>query len=345
MMRSLIYILTPILFFASCNPNQEKFNSQIVTVTGPISESQMGLTLEHEHVLVDFIGAEKVKQPQYPIEQALDSLLPYFIRLKESGVQSLIECTPQYIGRDVLLLKAISEKSGLYILTNTGYYAAADKKYLPAHTYCETADQLAERWISEWKNGIDGTGIKPGFIKLGVGGNRLDTIEQKIVTAGAITHLATGLKIAIHTGGALPANDEIDILKTEGVDPSALIVVHSQNMPSEEQIKILKRGAWVSLDGVNNHEGSIEKYTNFLKAIKNENLLYKTLISQDAYWSVIQKENNEIGFEKHGSQYSAILVDLATNLKSNGFSQVEIDQLLINNPAEAYTIEVCKLDQ
>ncbi len=312
-----------------------------MTVNGPMEASQIGTTLEHEHIIVDFIGAEKVKQPQYPAQQALDSLLPYFKELRNNGVQTLVECTPNFIGRDVKLLKAISEETGLNILTNTGYYAAADKKYLPAHTYTETAEQLATRWIDEWENGIDGTGIKPGFIKLGVGKNHLDSIEQKIVRAGAITHLQTGLKIAIHTGSATAANDEIDLLAENGVAAEALIVVHSQNTSIEEQIELIKRGAWVSLDGVNTE--SIEKYTNFLKSIKNQNLLHKVLISQDAYWSVVHRENRQIGFERFGSSYDAILDLLVSGLKTNGFSSEDIDQLLIRNPAKAFAIEILKV--
>lgn len=341
-MKSIFTISLSLLFFISCTSSKKELNFQIMTVTGPIDTNQMGLTLEHEHVVVDFIGAEKVNQPQYKTEQALDTLLPYFIQLKESGIQSFIECTPNYIGRDVKLLKAISEQTGINIITNTGYYAAADKKFLPAHTYTETAEQLAERWTNEWINGIDGTEIKPGFIKLGVGRNHLDSIEQKIVRAGALTHLATGLKIAIHTGSVKGANEEINILIEQGVNPKALIVVHSQNMSSDEQIKLIKKGAWVSLDNVNSDPELIEKYTNFLLAIKDKNLLHKALISQDAYWSVEQKENGEIGFERHGSDYTAILVKLVDSLKLNGFSQTEIDQLFIANPAEAYKIDVLR---
>lgn len=345
MVRSFFNLIVTVLFLASCGSKQEKSNPYIMTVSGTIETSKMGLTLEHEHIIVDFIGAEKIDQPQYPFQQAVDSLLPYYIALKNQGVQTFIDCTPNYIGRDVQLLKAISQQTGLHLLTNTGYYAAADKKFLPAHTYAESAAQLAERWIKEWEVGIDGTEIKPGFIKLGVGKNHLDSIEQKIVKAGALTHLATGLKIAIHTGSFSAANDEIDILKKEGVNPKVLIVVHSQNASSKEQISLIKRGAWVSLDGINSSPESIEKYTEFLTEIKKAGLLHKTLISQDAFWSVEQGENTNISFKRHGSSYSALLTDLISSLKSHGFNQADIDQLLIKNPFEAYKIEVCKMEE
>ncbi|MCG8308157.1 MAG: phosphotriesterase [Cytophagales bacterium] len=334
----------PLFIILSCNSPDKGGIYKIMTVNGTIETVSMGITLEHEHVVVDFIGAEKVSQPQYHLNDALDSLLPYFVRLKSKGVETLIDCTPKFIGRDVRLLRAISEQSGLNILTNTGYYAAAGKKFLPAHAYDNAAEKLAEKWIDEWENGIDETGIKPGFIKLGVGRDRLDSIEQKIVRAGAMTHLKTGLKIAIHTGSFMAARDEVEILRTVGVAPDALIVVHAQNMSIEEQIQIAKTGAWISLDGINATPSSQEKYLNFLLVLKKKNLINKTLISQDAYWSVVQTENGDIGFKRYGSPYSAIFDQLIPRLKENGFSDNDIDQLLMKNPAKAYRIEVCRLD-
>ena len=339
-MRAIFTVLVLVLSIFSCQTKVDNSIAEIMTVSGPIKVEEMGLTLEHEHVLVDFIGAEKVKQPRYPTQQALDSLLPSFIDLKKKGVNTLIECTPNYIGRDVMLLKAISEKSKLNIITNTGYYAAANKNFLPKHAYTESAKQLAARWIDEWEHGIDGSGIRPGFIKLGVGKEYLDSVEQKIVTAGALTHLATGLKIAIHTGSANAANDEIDILLREGVRPEALIIVHSQNCTSEEQIALAKRGAWVSLDGVNDRPNSLEKYLTFLSTFRQEKMLERVLISQDAFWSVVEDENNKIGFKKNGSPYSAMFDELIPGLKNLGFSEEDIEQLLVINPARAYKIEI-----
>jgi phosphotriesterase-related protein len=162
-----------------------------------------------------------------------------------------------------------------------------------------------------------------------------------------MTHLQTGLIIAIHTGSAIAANDEIDILVEEGVDPRALIVVHAQNTSSEEQIQLIKRGAWVSLDGINKKPETIDKYIDFLVVLKKENLLSKVLISHDDGWAVVQKEDGSIGFELFGNgnekPFSTILDILIPRLKDLNFTQDDIDQLLVTNPAEAYKIEVCEL--
>jgi len=345
-MKQLLIILGFSCLFFRCSPEKSTSGSYLMTVTGPICIEQIGKTLEHEHLVTDFIGAEKVAQPQYQVSQAEKLILPFLQNLKNNDIKTLFECTPEFIGRDVLLLRELSKKSGLYIITNTGYYAAANKRFLPKHAYTETAEQLSERWISEWENGIKGTGIKPGFIKLGVGKESLDSVEQKIVKAGALTHLKTGLKIAIHTGSAIAANDEIDILEHEGISANALIIVHAQNIISDEQKNLIKRGAWISLDGINQKPETIEKYIEFLVAIKNENLLDKVLISHDDGWSVIQKDDGIIDFELFGNgnkkPFSTIFEILFPRLKEFGFTQENFNQLLIQNPGQAYKIEVCR---
>ena len=146
---------------------------------------------------------------------------------------------------------AFSNASGLNIISTTGYYGAAQEKYLPQHAYSETADQLAARWIAEWKNGIDESGIKPGLIKSGVDKTPLSKVQQKIIDAAALTHLATGLTIGIHTGSGDAAKEELKILERRGVAPWARIWIHAQNEKDPNyHVEAAQRGSWVSFDGV-----------------------------------------------------------------------------------------------
>jgi phosphotriesterase-related protein len=145
-----------------------EFQGQIMTVLGPIDPKEMGLTLPHEHVLVDFVGADQVSPDRYDPEEAFQVALPYLEEAKRLGCRTLIECTPAYLGRDPKLLKRLSEATGLHLLTNTGFYNAGDGKYLPDFAKEASADQLAERWVKEWKEGIEDTEIRPGFIKIGM---------------------------------------------------------------------------------------------------------------------------------------------------------------------------------
>jgi phosphotriesterase-related protein len=75
----------------------------------------------------------------------------------------LVECTPAYLGRDPELLKMLIEKSGIQIITNTGYYNAIGAKFIPEHGFSESPEQLAQRWISDAKNGITQTELHQLF--------------------------------------------------------------------------------------------------------------------------------------------------------------------------------------
>src|SRR5215210_28399 len=158
---------------------------QINTVNGNISASAMGTTLIHEHFLVDFIGADKIDSNRWNRNEVVRKVLPYLTEAKTLGVKTIFDCTPAFLGRDVKLQQTLSRESGLHIVTNTGYYGAVGNKYLPQPAFAETHEQIAKRWISEFDNGIDGTTIKPGFIKIAVDEQHLSDLHRKLVKAAA----------------------------------------------------------------------------------------------------------------------------------------------------------------
>jgi len=314
----------------SCNTKE----SLIITVTGEIPASEIGKTLHHEHLLVDFIGADSTGYHRWDKNEVVEKVLPYLLEIKKLGYKTLVECTPAYLGRDPELMKMLSEKSGIQIITNTGYYSAVGGKYIPKHAFTESAEQLAARWIDEAKNGIEGTGIYPGFIKIAVEGKPLEEIHRKVVEAACITHKATGLVIMSHTGPALPAFQEIEILKQNGVHPSAFIWTHAQNESDfNKHIEAAKMGAWIGFDNFNPDQ--LERYVEFAQLMKKEGLLGKVLFSHDAGWFRPGEPN---GGEFRG--FTEIEEILIPALEKNGISQHDIYQLFTVNPTEAFKVKI-----
>lgn len=306
----------------------------IMTVTGPIPSSEMGLSLIHEHVLVDFVGAEITGRHRWDEKEVIELAQPFLDEVKGLGVQTLVECTPAFIGRDPQLLKRLADQSGIQIITNTGYYGASDNKYLPEHAHSETADQLAARWITEAKEGIEGTNIKPGFIKTGVNGGPLSAIHAKLISAAAKTHLQTGLVIASHTGPAVPAFEQLEILEKEGVHASAFIWVHAQGERDvNKHIQAAEKGAWVSLDGLD--DSNVTLYLEMLENLRSKGLLHRVLLSHDAGWYSPGEEN---GGEFRA--YTTLFKKLIPLLDRHGWTGEEIRQLLVTNPRTAFEIKV-----
>lgn len=307
--------------------------NKIMTVNGPIHADSLGRTLAHEHVLVDFIGADKINENRWDKTAVLNKVIPYFREAQQAGVQSIIECTPAFLGRDVQLLKMLSDRTGITIITNTGLYGARANKFLPPWVFTETAEQLAARWIKEFEQGIDGTTIKPGFIKISVDAPQegLSDIHKKLVRAAAITHLKTGLTIYSHTGPGKAAFEQIQILQDAKVDPSAFVWVHAQAEKDKTMhIRAAKMGAWISLDDFG---GDVDYYVDALTKLKESGLLNKVLLSHDAGW---YRPEEPDGGNFRG--FTAIFKILIPRLKEKGFTESDIEQLIIKNPANALKI-------
>ena len=285
----------------------------------------------HEHVLVDFIGADQISPARYDANHAYTTVLPYIGQARALGCETLVECTPAYLGRDPELLKRLSDASGVHILSNTGYYGAANDKHLPSHAFTETDEQLAARWVREVERGIDGTSIKPAFMKIGVDGAPLSDVDAKLVRAAAITHRRTGLPIASHTTTGAAAMQELDLLDRLDVSPSAFIWVHAHNeRDTSFHVRAATRGAWVELDGISG--ASVPRHVELVQLLKTQQLLDRVLVSHDAGWY-------RVG-EPGGGQfraYDTLFTTFVPALTSSGFTDQEIRQLLVANPRRALT--------
>jgi phosphotriesterase-related protein len=307
---------------------------EIMTVRGPRPAAELGFVLPHEHVLVDFIGAAEVSPARYEADAAFVKIKPYLDEARSLGCRTLCECTPAYLGRDPRLLVRLSEACGLNLITNTGYYAARQNKFLPPHALEENADALARRWLREWRDGIDGTGVRPGLIKIGLDAGPLSEQARKLVQAAARTHRASGLTIAAHTGNHIAAQEELTILRDEGVAPAAWIWVHAQNAADEAVLLAAGRaGAWLSFDGVSPR--SLTKHVTLVVAMKRAGLLGQVLVSHDAGW---YRPGEPDGGQYRG--YDVLFRAFLPALRKEGLSESEIGQLTVRNPARAFAIQV-----
>jgi phosphotriesterase-related protein len=303
------------------------------SVTGPVTAGALGLTLMHEHVLVDFIGADLVSPDRYDADQAFKVILPHLTSARTHGCRTLVECTPAYLGRDVRLLTRLAEASGLTILTNTGYYGAAKDKHLPRHAFTETAEQLAGRWTLEFERGIDGTPVRPALMKIGVDDAPLSEVDAKLVRAAALTSQATALPIASHTGSGAAAMAELELLAAANVPAKAFIWVHAHSeRDATYHTRAAKSGAWVEFDGIS--EASLDRHVELVRAMKTQGLLGRVLVSQDAGWYRVGEAN---GGSFRG--FDTVSTKFVPALTAAGFSKEEIRQLLVENPRRALARE------
>ncbi len=319
--------------------------AQIMTVNGPIPSEEMGVVLIHEHIMVDWIGADSTGYHRWDRNEIVERALPYLNELKDYGVSTFLDCTPAYLGRDPYVLQQLSDSTGIHILTNTGYYGSGKNKFIPKNALKASPRDLAAHWIGEYKHGIDGSDIKPGLIKISVENqDTLSQMHENLVRAAALTHLETGLTIVSHTGSDGPAMAQLKLLKDMGVSPSAFVWTHAQNGTVDGYLQAAKLGAWISIDNIKdqpsddpNTPGTIGWFVKTLLALKAHGILNHVLVSHDAGWYDVGEKN---GGTYRG--YTDLFTKLIPRLKEKGFTQKDIDLILKENPSSAYTIHIRK---
>jgi phosphotriesterase-related protein len=128
------------------------------------------------------------------------------------------------------------------------------------------------------------------------------------------------------------------VLQAHNIDPSCFIWVHAQGGSLEGNIKAARLGAWISLDNVNlnrtpGSESDVQWYAERIGSLKEAGYLHRVLISHDAGWF---KPEEPEGGEFRG--FTGIFTDLIPALRSIGFSEKDLELLLIENPRRAFSL-------
>lgn len=223
------------------------------TVTGPKTSSQLGKTLMHEHFIFGYPGfsGDQSCAPFQP-EQAVATCIDAAHAIQLRGVQTVVDATPNDCGRDVRLLKKISEQSGVNIICSTGYYfeeegACAYFKFRNAIGNAE--QEIYELLLKEITEGIDQTDIKAGVIKLASSKGKITEYEQLFFRAAARAHRQTGVNIITHTQHGTMGPEQADLLINAGVDPHKIMIGHMcGNMDLRYIVSVLERGVYIAFD-------------------------------------------------------------------------------------------------
>lgn len=296
------------------------------TVCGPVPANELGFTLPHEHIMVDFGGATTAGKHRYDAQNVIEVMLPYLQAIVAQGVQTFFECTPNFLGRDPEIFRTLSEQSGLNIVTNTGLY---NNQYLPEYAKTQSAEQLAEAWVAEFVGGIDGSGIKPGFIKTAVN-PQPTALDLKLIHAAALAHKQTGLTIATHTCTADAAEKIVQILDQHQVDPSRWIFVHAHVEEAFDRVLALAQtGIWIELDGL--AWGGDEDHAQKLMMLLEHGYEDQILLSQDAGWYNIGEENGGKVIP-----YTRLQAEFLPMLAARGVDSATLGKITRFNPANAF---------
>jgi phosphotriesterase-related protein len=221
----------------------------VQTVLGPLEASKLGFTLTHEHIDGWTPEFQKIWPKSFGgragfVAQAVDKLKA----VRAEGVSTIVDLSPYDVGRDVRLFEEISRKSGMHIVACTGKRPSP-----PNSTDARTTEELAELFIREIDQGIDGTDIKAGVIKVATLGNGVTAFKERALRAAARAAKATGVPIETHTRADLRGGEkQAEIFEAERVDPIRVSLGHSDDSGDMDYLRgLTKRGYTLGMDHVN----------------------------------------------------------------------------------------------
>jgi phosphotriesterase-related protein len=303
------------------------------TVKGRVPVETLGLILPHEHLFTDLRRPTHPNYAQGDPAAVAEMLRPHLEAAEKAGVTALVECTGGGVGRNVNVLRRVAEITPIHIVMPTGVYKEG---FIPTDALDLPAEALAEQWIRDLVEGIDGTPTRAGFIKVALSDDGPTPIEVRNLRAAALASRETGATIASHTIGGAVAKREVDVLAEAGHDLSRFVWVHAQTEPNSAiHQELARRGVWIEFDTIGvpaQHEPQLRAVLAMLDA----GLAGNIMLSHDAGW---YDPSQPDGVPAHGFRgYTALVEEFIPALKARGVSDATIRQLTVENPARAFAI-------
>jgi phosphotriesterase-related protein len=221
----------------------------IETVSGPLEADQLGLTLGHEH-LRTIAEPVRAQFPHLYDEQAeYDRAVEQVRAAMDRGVKTIVDPSCMDLARDVGLAQRVVEATGIQLVMCTGIYGA-HYTFIPQHFANRDIDYLADAFVHDIEEGIQGTDVKAAFLKCAVDEAGISEHVEKVLRACARASKRTGRPIMAHSHPATRRGlEEMDIFDDEGVEPSQVQIAHTGDTADLDYIEeLLARGPFIGMD-------------------------------------------------------------------------------------------------
>lgn len=337
--------------------------AEALTVLGPIPARDLGVTITHEHLFIDFrcryIGSPEsdligdtldprdrwrlVRDPaafeanllRRDFEAACDEVNDY----RRAGGRTIVDATTEGLGPDARSLRRVAERTGAHIIAGTGIYVHRSHA---DWVHRSTIRELADRMIRDIADPEDG--VPRGLIgEIGVEGPA--PCELKVVRAAAIAQGQTGAPVSLHLlAGALPearagALEAIDTYMRAGGDPEMLIAGHHDGSGDDPdyQDRLLDRGITLEYDtfgfeSVFRYQGRFVQLPTDSRRVTEVADLWQrgwgrqVVLSQDVCYRMMTREWGGWGI-------AHILDSMKPRFAAAGMGERELRMMMVDTPA------------
>ncbi len=340
---------------------------QVQTVLGAIAAEAMGITLPHEHLLIDFkvmfaepaaasdkgraweaVGLANLGWVRQNFNANLDNLrltdeqvaIDEIRLFQRAGGSTVVDPTPTTLARDPLALARIARAAALNVVMGSGYYVAASH---PPGMDSRSVDDLAQEMITDVTVGVGDTGVRAGLLgEIGTTHPWTDN-ERKVLRAAVIAQRETGAPLMIHPGRHPSMPLELaEFVQKEGGDVRHTIMCHIDRTIADVRavIDLARTGIWLEYD-LFGLENSYYPYNPSFDMPNDGGRMAHVLSLIEVGHGDQLLLSHDIAYKtslvKYGGYgYHHLLVNVVPRLRGKGVDDAGLRQLLVDNPRRAF---------
>ncbi len=340
---------------------------KVQTVLGLIDAKDLGVTLAHDHVLIDgtFMYVEPQEMSQKGLAHQKISLqnrgwvaynwtssrdnvelkdeqvaVVELKRFAAAGGRSIVDPTNIGLGRDPLALARIARLTGMNIVMGAGYYIGNTH---PEDMGERSTESIAAEIIADIEEGVGDTSIRAGLIgEIGCTYPWLDN-EKKSLRAAVAAQQATGAALMVHPGRDPKSPVEIaEVVDKAGGDLTRTIICHIDRTCLDRAWlhDLAATGCYLEYDLFGNESSfyppnpavdmpSDAQRMDVILWHFEQGLEKQVLLSHDIATKHRLQAYGGLG-------YDHLITNVVPRLRARGVTAQQVDGLIVDNPARIY---------
>jgi len=307
--------------------------STIHTVTGPIDPAQLGITYVHEHMLCHAPPA--MMETSGGVDLVLedeDGSAAELGLFKQAGGSAVIDLTCAEYGRDVEGLRRLSERTGIHLISATGHIMEGYWTGVVDVAGMSNTD-LVDEMVHDLTEGLDGTSIKAGVIKVGSSRGKVTADEERVIRAAVKAQALTGAPISTHTTAGTMGPAQAEILMDAKADMDHVLIGHlDRNLDWDDHLAVARSGSRMGFDCISKeHYQPDAQRVEFIQRLCAEGYGDRICFSGDL------ARRSYLTSYGGGPGMTYILWRFVPWLRHEGVSADIIDGILVRNPAQFLT--------
>ena len=306
------------------------------TVLGPLSPDQLGTTAMHEHLQWGPAGWQIDARWWFDPQRRFDVCRAKLAEFAARGGSALVDLSGVGFGRDIPLYTALSRATGVHIIACTGFWAGEG---IEPYFLRQDRGYLQDLFTMEVTQGIGGSGVRAGIIKVGNAHTGFTPFEEELYRAAASVSRALG--VAITTHGSSRARDQARILLDAGVDPSRVVIGHldaKYALDFDRDKELAAQGFYIGYDHVGMEPWSDRPYAlldeeraGFCRDLIDAGYADHLIVSCDASaWGLGRPTPlNRVGH----------LLRFVDTLRRHGLDEPTLNRVFVDNPRRVLTLK------